>query len=113
MENEYIIRTKNDVSFQAVYDYMYEIAPTILTTMFILIILLILGVFLAYRLGIRTSNSVWKNNIEYHMDKVYKDELIERNIKIEEQQKIILALENDNREKSAAVERMKNITKGL
>ena len=103
-----------DVSFQAIYNYMYyELAPIILSIMFIIDILFVPVCILMFKLGMRACNKVWKNNIEYHMDKVYKDELIERNEKIKTYENALKGCEEESRELRVAVERMKNLTKGL
>ena len=103
-----------DISFQALYNYMYlEIAPIIIGVLFIIFILFIPMSIFMYGLGISKEDRIWKNNIENHMDKVYKDELIERNEKIKTYEKALKECEEENRELRAAVERMKNLTRGL
>ena len=103
-----------DISFQALYNYMYlEIAPIIISVLFIIFILFIPVSILMYSLGTRKADKIWKNNIEYHMDKVYKDELIERNEKIKTYEKALKECEEENRELRATVKRMKNLTNGL
>ena len=89
----------------SLYNTVMYLAPGfiwLLITMFLL--------WLSYKCGVKHSDSIWKNNIKYHLSKVSKDEIETRDKKIGQLQYLRDKYKKENDKMRNIINAMKGIT---
>ncbi len=93
-----------DINLEMLFDTIMYISPV-----FIWLLVTTGFIFLAMLIGQKHSDSVWKNNIKFHMPKVIKEEIISRDKEIKRLTEELLFARDENNKLKAACTAMKNI----
>ena len=97
-----------DINFEMLFDTIMYTAPGIIwllvTTAFI---------FLSMLIGQKHSDSVWKNNIKFHMRKVFQEEIKSRDKEILRLTEELAKAQEENNKLKATCTAMKNIANDM